>query len=65
MSLLCILGRHRPSLASIAFRSGGGHKCLCEACAMPLERDGKGKWREATPLYLQTSAGVASARTRR
>lgn len=65
MSLLCILGRHKPSLASIAQRSGGGHKCLCEACAMPLERDGKGKWREATPLYLQARAEAASAKTAR
>jgi len=62
MSLLCLLGRHTPSLASIAYNSGGGLKAICGACAMPLERDGTGKWREAKPLYLRAANGEAGTR---
>jgi len=65
MSLMCLLGRHKPSLASISHRSGGGHKCLCEACALPLERDHRGKWREAKPLYLQAAQSRTAERPRR
>jgi len=56
MSLLCLLGRHKVSVASISRRHGGGHEGLCEACALPLEREDDGRWREARPLC---SAGRA------
>jgi len=56
MSLLCLLGRHHVSVSSIARRTGGGLKGICESCALPLERDDKGRWREAMPLYLHPGA---------
>jgi hypothetical protein len=51
MSLICLLGRHKVTIASVARRRGGGHKGLCGTCATPLERDDNGKWREAPLLY--------------
>jgi len=61
MSLLCLLGRHTISIASISRRPEGGHKGFCEACALPLERDDKGRWRETAPLASPAS-GLARAR---
>jgi len=49
MSLLCLFGRHRPSLHSVA-RSRNGYSALCEACARPLERGGDTPWRASAPL---------------
>ena len=49
MSISCILGFHRPSLASIMRR----HQQLvgiCEHCARPLVKNEAGKWTGAPPL---------------
>lgn len=57
MSLLCLFGAHRPSLASVARR--GDHLVgLCEQCARPLTKSGQSKWQAAEPLYAQAEAGL-------
>lgn len=47
--ILCSLGLHRYSLASIARREGQ-YIALCERCACPLVRSDSGKWEAAGPL---------------
>ena len=49
MSLACMIGRHRPSLTSIA-RHGATLDALCEQCGLPLVKDHKGRWVPAPPL---------------
>ena len=57
MSLLCLFGAHRPSLASLARR--GDHLVgLCENCARPLTKTATSKWEAAEPLYAQEAAGL-------
>jgi hypothetical protein len=50
MSIRCLLGLHRPSLASIA-RKNSHYVALCENCARPLKRSGDRRWAAAEPLY--------------
>jgi hypothetical protein len=49
MSILCLFGRHQPSLSSIR-RRGSGYAGLCDSCARPLEREEHGKWVASEPL---------------
>jgi hypothetical protein len=51
MSLLCFLGRHRPSITSIGRGKHGGYSALCESCGCPIEQHEKGPWRASGPLY--------------
>jgi hypothetical protein len=51
MSVRCLFGSHRPSLASIAKR-GFGLIALCDACGRPMLKPGDGKWKVADPLDL-------------
>jgi hypothetical protein len=53
MSLLCYLGRHKPSTHSIARGKHGGYQALCDCCGVPVERHDKGLWK---------AAGLLSAR---
>ncbi len=55
MSLTCLFGAHRPSLASVAKRRGG-LVGLCERCARPLAKSEDGKWRAEEPLYERGAA---------
>ena len=50
MSLRCLLGMHRPLLASIAKREHG-YAARCEDCAAPLERMPETRWAPAAPIY--------------
>jgi hypothetical protein len=50
MSLSCLIGIHRPSLASIV-RRNRGYGGLCESCARPLEREENGRWTASDALY--------------
>ncbi len=50
MSLLCYVGRHTPSLASIARGKRGGYAALCQSCGVPLERDDGASWHAAAPM---------------
>jgi hypothetical protein len=43
MSLLCLLGRHRPMLTSIIQREHG-FAALCDHCGAPIERGEGGRW---------------------
>lgn len=52
MSIACLLGLHRPSIASIA-RRPGGYAALCEGCARPLERTQEGRWGASAPLDVR------------
>ena len=52
MSITCLFGMHRPSLASI-IRRNRGYGGLCESCARPLERSENGRWVASSPLYEQ------------
>ena len=57
MSLLCLFGAHRPSVASVARR--GDHLVgICEHCARPLTRSVQSKWEAAEPLYAQAEPGL-------
>jgi hypothetical protein len=57
MSLLCLFGVHRPSVASVARR--GDHLVgLCEQCARPLTKTAQSKWEAAEPLYAKRPAGL-------
>jgi hypothetical protein len=49
MSLLCLLGRHRPMLTSIIQR-GRGFSALCDHCGAPIERGEGGRWRMSRRL---------------
>ena len=49
MSMRCLFGLHRPSVASIA-RRPGGFVGLCESCGRSLERSEGAAWTEAMPL---------------
>jgi hypothetical protein len=51
MSLLCLFGRHTPSLHSVA-RSTLGYRALCDGCARPLERTSTGRWHASEPLDM-------------
>jgi hypothetical protein len=55
MSLLCLLGRHRPMLTSIIQR-GRGFSALCDHCGAPIERDPSRRWVNATPLISSDRA---------
>jgi len=56
MSLLCMFGRHRPSLTSI-MRHGGRLDGLCDACGLPLTKDSHGQWVPAPPLAVMPARG--------
>jgi hypothetical protein len=45
MSLLCLIGRHKPSLPSLKRYGQDGYKALCENCGTPLLGSRKGSWR--------------------
>ena len=49
MSLRCLFGLHRPSVASMTRRQAG-YVALCEHCARPLERAADGRWLASEPL---------------
>jgi len=49
MSFTCLLGRHRPMLASIIKRPAG-YTALCDDCGLPIERAEGGRWIAAEPL---------------
>ena len=49
MSLLCLFGAHRRSLAAIARRQGETVS-LCEHCSRPMVRQVTGRWVAAEPL---------------
>jgi hypothetical protein len=53
MSLLCLLGRHRPMLTSIIQR-GRGFSALCDHCGAPIERGEGGRWTHVAPLGSRT-----------
>jgi hypothetical protein len=53
MQLLCVLGRHKPSMQSLSRGKHGGYAALCDACGVPLERADKGSWRAADPTYAR------------
>ena len=57
MSLLCLFGAHRPSLASVA-RRGGNLVGLCENCARPLTKNAQSKRQAAEPLYAQSPGAL-------
>jgi hypothetical protein len=50
MSLLCILGRHKPSPPSIKRNQHGQYTALCEACGVPIESKDSKRWKPADPL---------------
>jgi hypothetical protein len=56
MSLLCLLGKHRPSLSAIV-RRPDGYASLCEACACSLARAADGRWKVANPARDQVGSG--------
>jgi hypothetical protein len=49
MSLLCFFGRHVPSPVSLR-RKGGLVLAHCDACALPLVQNERGRWVPAEPL---------------
>jgi hypothetical protein len=49
MSLLCLIGRHKVSLASV-MRKRAGFVGICERCDRPLERAQAGSWTASDPL---------------
>jgi hypothetical protein len=51
MYVRCLLGRHKPSSASIARDKQGQYKAFCERCDLPIEMDHKGAWRVPPPIY--------------
>lgn len=55
MSILCFLGRHKPSQASMARGRDGRYVALCETCACPLERDESLSWRASAPLVQRSN----------
>ncbi|WP_168176457.1 hypothetical protein [Novosphingobium sp. PC22D] len=57
MSLFCFLGRHKPSVSSMARSKKGGHAALCDNCGVPLEKIDNGPWRPA-----QAPAAIIQAR---
>ena len=56
MSLACVIGRHRPSLVSIA-RRGAKLDALCDSCGLPLCKDERGRWVPAPPLAGRREPG--------
>lgn len=53
MSLLCLLGRHRPMLTSI-LRREHGFSALCDHCGAPIEREEGGRWTHAQAALSKT-----------
>ena len=53
MSLLCLLGRHRPMLTSI-IRREQGFSALCDHCGAPIERGDHGRWTHAAAVISKT-----------
>lgn len=53
MSLLCLFGRHKPSLHSVT-KAHRGYRALCDHCARPLERELEGQWQASEPLDTVT-----------
>jgi len=49
MSLRCLMGRHRPLLASILKREDR-LTALCNDCGLPIERTENGRWSLSDPL---------------
>src|SRR5688572_28414908 len=58
MSLLCYIGRHRPSVQSLSRGKHGGYVGLCDACGVPMERADKGGWRAADATYARDNNRV-------
>jgi hypothetical protein len=61
MSLLCILGAHRPALTTVT-RKAAGLGALCERCGLPLERPPTGRWAPAPPLATRLAEDRGAAR---
>ena len=55
MSILCLLNRHKVTLASIMPRRGG-FVGICERCSRPLERQADRSWTASDPLDLKERA---------
>jgi hypothetical protein len=53
MSLLCLLGRHRPMLTSIIQRHRG-FSALCDHCGAPIERSEGGRWTHVPAVLSKT-----------
>ncbi len=49
MSVLCYVGRHKPSIHSVSRGKHGGYVALCDSCGVPLERIDNRPWRAAEP----------------
>jgi hypothetical protein len=50
MSLLCLIGRHKPSPPSINRTEQGKYTALCEVCTVPIESKDSKRWKAADPL---------------
>lgn len=50
MSLLCLLGRHKPSPPSINRIDQGKYTALCAHCGVPVESKDSRRWKAAEPL---------------
>jgi hypothetical protein len=55
MSFLCIIGRHKPSIVSIARGKNGEYVALCDACGVPLARSTDNRWHASKPSGAQPS----------
>jgi hypothetical protein len=53
MSLLCLLGRHRPMLTSIIQRHRG-FSALCDHCGAPIERREGARWTHVPAVLSKT-----------
>jgi hypothetical protein len=49
MSVLCYVGRHKPSIHSVSRGKHGGYAALCAACGVPLEQIDSRGWRAMQP----------------
>jgi hypothetical protein len=50
MSVLCLLGRHKPSQPSINRTEPGKYTALCANCGVPVESRDSRRWKAAEPL---------------
>lgn len=66
MSLLCLIGRHKPSIQSLGRTGDDGYKALCQDCGTPLLKARKGTWQADRPLAsarsFRTSSGAKGER---
>lgn len=50
MSLLCLLGLHKPSPPSLNRTEQGTYTALCEDCGVPIDRKESRRWKPTEPL---------------